>query len=394
MEEIDLLIIGSGPAGLSLALHLVQLDSGWGKRIVLVEKASHPRPKLCAGGVTRIGLETLRHLGLDLPLPIPGVEVEEARMTYQDRQIKVRRKPVFVVYNRIEFDNYLSRIVRERGIRLRENEAVQAMNSTEYGIEVETNRDRYLAQVVVGADGSKGYTRRYLSQAGSQARVARLLETVVPTNIAHSTNRNSSADFDFTWCESNLQGYYWKFPSLVEGQPHFNHGVYDSRMAANRPRAALPEILTQSRTQTGSTSADVQIQGHPVLCFNPARRISSSRFLAVGDAAGVDPLFGEGIGPALAYGRIAAREIEAAFASGDFSFKGYRLHLLSSPLGRYLIIRWLIAWISYQLSWSPVYMHALWTLGKLAAAVWKEKTWFYPLKSPAHERGLKRQQGT
>lgn len=394
MKKIDLLIIGSGPAGLSLALHLLQLDSEWKKRIVLVEKASHPRPKLCAGGVTRIGLETLQGLELKLPLPIPGVEVEQARIIYRDRLIQVRRKPVFVVYNRIEFDDYLSKVARERGIQLHEGEAVKAMNQTGDGMEVETTRGRYLAQVVVGADGSKGFSRRYLSQGGSQAKVARLLETVNPTNSDHRSNRNVPADFDFTWCESNLQGYYWNFPSLVQGQPHENHGVYDSRMAGNRPRAALPEILTQSRSQAGAASADLRIQGHPVLCFNPARRISSSRFLAVGDAAGADPLFGEGIGPALAYGKIAAREIEAAFASGDFSFKGYQLHLLKSPLGRYLLIRWLIAWVSYHLSWSPVYMHTFWTLGKVAAAMWREKTWFYPLKSPAQKGGLKRQQGT
>ncbi|MCK4826999.1 FAD-dependent monooxygenase, partial [bacterium] len=75
MQEIDLLIIGSGPAGLSTALHLLQQDSGWAKRMILVDKASHPRPKLCAGGVTRIGLKTLRDLEIQLPLPIPVVEV-------------------------------------------------------------------------------------------------------------------------------------------------------------------------------------------------------------------------------------------------------------------------------------------------------------------------------
>lgn len=59
MRDVDLIIIGSGPAGISTALHLLQQDPGWADRMIMIEKASHPWPKLCGGGMTRLGWKFL-----------------------------------------------------------------------------------------------------------------------------------------------------------------------------------------------------------------------------------------------------------------------------------------------------------------------------------------------
>jgi len=44
MRDIDLIIIGSGSAGISTALHLLQQDPGWADREIMIEKASHLLP--------------------------------------------------------------------------------------------------------------------------------------------------------------------------------------------------------------------------------------------------------------------------------------------------------------------------------------------------------------
>ena len=49
-EQIDVPIIGSGPAGMSVGLHLVQTDAAWAERVLIIDKAVHPREKLCGGG--------------------------------------------------------------------------------------------------------------------------------------------------------------------------------------------------------------------------------------------------------------------------------------------------------------------------------------------------------
>ncbi|MCA9976298.1 MAG: FAD/NAD(P)-binding protein, partial [Anaerolineales bacterium] len=64
IEHVDVLIVGSGPSGTSTALHLLQQDPSWAGRIVLVDKAIHPREKLCGGGMTHLSQNILTRLGL------------------------------------------------------------------------------------------------------------------------------------------------------------------------------------------------------------------------------------------------------------------------------------------------------------------------------------------
>ena len=297
MREVDLLIIGSGPAGISTALHMLQQDVSWAGRMILLEKASHPRPKLCAGGVTRIGLETLRDLGIELPLPIPGVEIEEARLVYKGNAIRFRGLPQFVVYNRIEFDNYLYNYARLQGISIHENEEVESISLNPEGFIVNTPQDTYHAKVIVGADGSKGVTRKLVSKHKAVSRVARVIETVNPIQESQPLYTEGYAIFDLTPSQEELQGYYWVFPSKVEDTPSLNLGVYDSRIASKRNRADLPAILrAESNRDQNSFSGD-HFQGHPLHWFSPGNQFSMSRLLLVGDAAEVDPLFGEVLDP-------------------------------------------------------------------------------------------------
>jgi flavin-dependent dehydrogenase len=93
----------------------------------------------------------------------------------------------------------------------------------------------------------------------------------------------------------------------------------------------------------------VELQGHPLHWFDPRSTFSRPHAILVGDAAGADPLFGEGIGYALHYGRPAARAIEAAFRSGDFSFRDYRRRVLLDWVGRDLTLRAISAALTYRL---------------------------------------------
>ena len=192
-------------------------------------------------------------------------------------------------------------------------------------------------------------------------------------NPAHDTQPQFTrgyAIFDLTPSQESLQGYYWEFPSRVDNIPSLNRGVYDSRIAPKREKANLTGILKELTVTGQAESTTAGLQGHPLHWFSPSNRFSIPRLLRVGDAAGADPLFGEGIGPALAYGKIAALELHNAYRKSDYSFKYYRLRLLVSNVGRYLGSRWLVAWFSYHLNWSRVFMHGLWSFGKIMFALW------------------------
>jgi len=369
MREVDLIVIGSGPAGVSTALHLLQRDQSWAQRMILLDKDAHPRHKLCGGGVTRIGLETLQGLGFDLPLPIPHEEVNEIRLLYRGREIRGRGRPEFLVFNRIEFDVYLAKQVRRQGVIFQENEAGERLKFGSARVEVKTSHGVYQAKAVVGADGSKGITRRIVGRHNSGNKVARVLETIRQTDADRAHFQEHFAVFEFTPVDQGLQGYFWDFPSRVEGQPRFNRGVYDARFITENIRAKLSEILKSEINNLEGNVGEVVFQGHPIHLFSPRSRIAMPRLLLVGDAAGVDPLFGEGIGPALAYGKVAAGVIDEALKKDDFSFGNYKLRLLTSEIGRNLFYRWFFSWWIYRLSMRPVFMHALWTIGRFVVGL-------------------------
>jgi flavin-dependent dehydrogenase len=340
--------------------------------------------------VTRLGIDLLHGLDFHLPLPIPHALVENVRLRYGDREVLLCGRPQLLIFHRPELDAYLAQQARQRGARICENETVQTIQLDADRVTVQTDRDRYRARAAIGADGAKGITRRVVAAggispfqaknggAGRKVRVARLLEIIHPTQENGTRFAERSALFDFTPARQHLQGYFWDFPARVSGQPCSNRGVYDARCAVDRPRARLNQILADNLASLEAAPGGQEIEGHPIHRFSPRNRFALPRLALVGDAAGAEPLFGEGIAPALGYGQVAARLIEAAFARGDFSFSSYRRQLLAAPVGHYLMVRWFVAQISYRLSGHPWFMGLTWSLGGLLAAAWPRPAPLYP----------------
>ena len=129
-------------------------------------------------------------------------------------------------------------------------------------------------------------------------------------------------------------------------------GIYDTNILANEKRPQLKEPLAKEMRRIGFNLDDYEIQGHPIRWFSPGNQMSVARVLLVGDAAGADPLFGEGISIALGYGLLAAREIGESFEKNEFSFTGFKRRVLRIALGQTLMARWFIAQIIYSLKWK------------------------------------------
>ena len=86
-----------------------------------------------------------------------------------------------------------------------------------------------------------------------------------------------------------------------------------------------------------------ELKAHPILRYEPRARARIDRVVLTGDAAGIDPLFGEGIFSALALGRIAGRSVADALERHDFSFSDYEKRIRSSPIGSVMRRRRLLA---------------------------------------------------
>ncbi len=359
-QSIDLIIIGAGPAGISTALHLIRLDPGWASRMIILEKAQHPRHKLCGGGLTYFGLRVLKQLGIQNPLPVPQISVNNLHFRYHNQEFHAHGSPLIVVYHRSKLDDYLVSLARKNGVKIYENQQVQSVQSDDNGVRVETDQQIYQAKVVVCADGSKGIGRRLVQNNESASRTARAIETFFELEKWNDSREPLEVVFDFTPVDQALQGYFWQIPMQMDGKPFENRGVYDSRIFSNKKRAVLPDILDASFKALGDELDQNSIEGHPIHLFTPRSKFSSNRILLVGDAAGVDPLLGEGIGPALGYGWVAAREIQQAVEQNEFSFRHYRFRLCFSPVGRTLLIRYTIAKLLYRFSHHKWFTRSFW----------------------------------
>ena len=343
-ENVDVLIVGSGPAGMSTALHLIDADRSWTGRTVVVDRAIHPRDKLCGGGITGGGDRILE--GLGLRYDGPQVPVQELELIYRSHTHVMNGSPVFRVVRRNEFDHWLAQRGLSHGLTVRQGETVTGVIPQRDHIEVVTDRAIFHAKAVVAADGSNSTVLRELkwNRTAGQARLLEALTSETPDDRAF---RDGVARFDFSQARAGLQGYYWEFPSLIGDQAFLNRGVFDSRVQSQRPRAALKQILSDSFADRGRDLADFPLKGHPIRWFRPDSPVSAPRILLAGDSAGVDPLLGEGIPYALGYGQVAAEAIVDAFARDDLSFNGYSDRIQAHPLLSGLKTRAAIARLIY-----------------------------------------------
>lgn len=336
MHEADLVIAGAGPAGLSTALHLVRDAPALAAGTVILERAPHPRPKTCAGGVLADGLEVLRRLGLRLA-DVPGQEVRRADFRIAGTTVTWRRRPWdFRVVDRSVLDAWLADRVRRRGVALHEGVTVQAVEPASDGVVVHTDRGAWHARAVVGADGATGVVQRAVTADGAPQQLGRAL---MVSWGGPSERQADEAFFDYDIRRAGVQGYVWDFPAPPGGSAARTLGIFDMGLHGGSPRPRLRPLLEDVIRRHGGDPASLSFQGGVVRWYHPRVPITRPRVLLVGDAAGVDGWFGEGITVALGHGAAAARTLAEAADTGDWSFRHHAAELRRSPLGRVLDFR-------------------------------------------------------
>jgi flavin-dependent dehydrogenase len=325
MERRPIIIVGAGPAGTATALALHRRDPALARDLLILEKARHPRPKVCAGGLIPAGRRWLAEH--DVPLDVPHVTVHRAQVTTPTTTLVHDDRDLCDIVRRAEFDASLVAACRARGIAVQEDEDVLEAQRIGDGVRLATRRTTYRARLVIGADGSGSLVRRRLVD-DSKASVARAVMTDVPLRETRWPGfAEQRYDFDFRILRRGLRGYLWAFPCLIDGEPHVNIGAYSLTPVG----AALDAVLTDYLRDFTTTSP--RRCAFPIHWYRPAARLAAPHAWLVGDAAGVDPLMGEGISLALEYGSFAAAAAARALQTSDLSGADYQRSIDTSWLG-------------------------------------------------------------
>ncbi len=330
VAEYDVAIVGGGPAGSSTALHLVREQGIRPDRIVVVDKARFPRDKPCAGAVSQLGVDALETVGLRVTVPF--IAMKGVRVLFQGA-VGETRCAMGIVIRRTEFDAQLLGAARADGVEIREGEGLRAIERIAGGHRLTTTTGALTARIVAACDGAGSTTRKLLGLREPERKGHLYVLDTAPV-ASDSGPLRDMIDFDLSVLEDGLQGYYWDFPTTLDGARQVSRGIYHANLA---PGSDVKASLGRALARRGIAIEDVKLRPFSTRPFVSSTTLARDGLVLVGEAAGIDHATGEGIGQAIVMGAIAARHVARALRLGNGSFAAYAHEVRTATIGRHML---------------------------------------------------------
>jgi len=354
----DVIVVGAGPSGATAAYHLAHA----GLSVLVLEKATFPREKVCGDGLTPRGVAQLIKLGIDTSedagwLHNKGLRIYGGGMRLHLDWPELGDFPGYgLVRKRADLDEMLARHAQRAGAQLHENCTVTGPVADEdtgriVGVTAKHGDGggadvTYRSRVVIAADGNSA---RLPISRGLGREENRPMGVAIRT---YFTSPRSDDDWLETWLElwdgtsgdgATLPGYGWIF-GMGDGTSNVGLGILNTDHSYGRLdyKQLLRRWLDHLPAQWQYTP---EFQVGPIrgaalpMGFN-RKPVYDRGLLLVGDSAGmVNPFNGEGISYGMESAELAADVIASALARDNVAAREMTLarypRLLADRFGGY-----------------------------------------------------------
>jgi len=335
INRFDAIVIGAGPAG-STAAYLLASN---GFKVLIIDKSSFPRYKLCAG------LLTLKSIKLLEGIFSTSVDFLKSRriITYQSFDYKVGSNTGASIKGRLEYpfhfvhrktyDHHWLKMAQEAGAEFKAGEKIVSLDFSSKQITTENGR-RFFGNFIFGADGALSWTRRFLSAKGViksdwKSELATTLEVFIPKR-----QFTGFPDYPVIYFGHIPWGYVWNFP----GDQHRILGIAALNLKSGK---LLNDGFNTFLKSLHISRQDIPTpKSHALPYGNYLTQPGYGNVLLLGDACGLaDPLLGEGIYYAHKSAFLAAKAVIESHSESQNVLKRYTRYLSRDIIAELKYIR-------------------------------------------------------
>jgi menaquinone-9 beta-reductase len=375
-ESFDAIVVGAGPGGATTAAFLADA----GRNVLLVDKDTFPRDKICGDAISGKSVDVLKRLGI-IDEVMQRQQVESWGVTFggpDGTEVAIpftkdldRYPPPGFVCAREVFDEVIVNRAKTAGATVWENTTVTGLTTEGPRVTgVDLKRDgssvTVSAPIVIGADGAYSVVARSLgiAQLDEKHYCAGLRVYYEGVTGFHEQNH-----VELHFLPEAIPGYFWVFP-MANGKANVGVGMLSA--AIKKKKVKLKDVLEacidhpkfRERFKEAKPLGPVKGWGLPM--GSKPRPMHGDGWMLVGDAASlIDPFTGEGIGNAMISGERAAEWADRAVTKGDFSadfLKGYQSAVwsylgnelrISHRLQQLINVQWLLSFVIRRAASSP-----------------------------------------